>query len=283
MSAAANTTAIPDDVAGRLVRSAYTALDIFGGRELSLLTWSRAVDPAADASRIVPDYFDDPSGGILLTALAEAEVLRDDATIDPLRLRQFQETVELLPHFRRAEFVRRPAPTAQVVFTFPPEAKLPVQAAHLQRSLAVRVGDALRSATERVLLASPYWSDIGTAQLRPSLDRCVAAGIPITIAGARAKAEDENYDHLAAMLRFAEALRGDGAAVAGPPLTPPETNPRCIFHAKLVCGATGYLGSGNMTDAARTQRRSRRPPRPRGRRRAGLVDGRTAARSGPAS
>lgn len=26
--------------------------------------------------------------------------------------------------------------------------------------------------------------------------------------------------------------------------------PNAIFHAKLVCGTTGYLGSGNMTDAA---------------------------------
>jgi hypothetical protein len=31
-------------------------------------------------------------------------------------------------------------------------------------------------------------------------------------------------------------------------VAPPE-RPKCLFHAKLVCGARGYLGSGNLTDS----------------------------------
>ncbi|HTY96651.1 MAG TPA: hypothetical protein VMB91_06380, partial [Solirubrobacteraceae bacterium] len=55
------------------------------------------------------------------------------------------------------------------------------------------------------------------------------------------------YDHLAAMLLFGRRLAEDGARVRCLEFVPPVLG--AIFHAKIVCGSTGYLGSGNLTDA----------------------------------
>jgi hypothetical protein len=70
----------------------------------------------------------------------------------------------------------------------------------------------------------------------------------VPLAGARAKTDGENYDHLAAMLAFARGLRDDGATVTALEYRPPFAS--SLFHAALACGRVGYLGSANFTDHA---------------------------------
>jgi hypothetical protein len=50
------------------------------------------------------------------------------------------------------------------------------------------------------------------------------------------------------MLRFGHRLAAEGAKLRCLELIPPV--PGAIFHAKIVCGSIGHLGSGNTTDSA---------------------------------
>ena len=70
--------------------------------------------------------------------------------------------------------------------------------------------------------------------------------LPVTLAGAK-RDPAASHDHLAAMCRFGARL-DEGGARCCLEFIPPV--PGAIFHAKVVCGAIGYLGSGNMTDSA---------------------------------
>lgn len=166
--------------------------------------------------------------------------------MDPFRLAQFQQVIELLPHFQAEELDRRPAPKPTVVFTVPPEVALPDRARDLQRrGLAARILGALASADERTLLASPYWSDSGVDNLWDGLARSVELGLPITLAGAR---PDPDRDDHGAMLCLVARLRDAGARqVTALQYVPPRAY--SLFHGKLVCGRIGYLGSANLTGA----------------------------------
>jgi len=240
-------SAIATETAARLVACAYGALDLFAVREGELVGWARAMPAAGEADALVPAHFDTGSAAALYAALSTAEVLDGDGQIDPVRALQFRETVELLPHFRAEEARRVPAPSPQIVFTLPEGLRHGADDGYLSRSLAVRLTQALGSAnSEPVLLASPFWSAQGAAILRPALQRAVELGLPITLAGARECRRADEYDHLGAMLRFARQLTDDGATVTALSYRPPF--PGSLFHAKLACGNTGYLGSGNFTD-----------------------------------
>jgi hypothetical protein len=235
------------DQAQLLVASVYRALDLFSNSETELAEWAKTMDSDANADGVMPSWFDAAERGVLTRALSDCGVIRDDTTVDRYRLLEFQEAVEFLPHFRAQEFARRPPPKAQVVFTVPSAVVLPRDAAYLQHSLASRVCESLASAEDRALLASPYWSDEGAAELGDATTKIRELGLPVTLAGAKHDAVAE-YDHLAAMLRFGRRLADGGAKVRCLEFVPPV--PGAIFHAKIVCGSIGYLGSGNMTDAA---------------------------------
>lgn len=235
------------DQAQGLVGSVYQALDLFSNSETELAEWAKTLDSDGTADGLMPSWFDAAERGALTRALLECGVVRDDATVDRYRLLEFQQAVELLPHFRSQEFARRPAPKAQVVFTVPPAVVLPREAAYLQHSLGARVTEALASAEDRALLASPYWSDQGAQKLWDATTKIRELGVAVTLAGAK-RDPDAEYDHLATMLRFGRRLQDAGAQVICLEFIPPV--PRAIFHAKVVCGTVGYLGSGNMTDSA---------------------------------
>jgi hypothetical protein len=179
---------------------------------------------------------------VLLGHLSAAGVVDGDGQIDPYRLQGFKRIIELLPYVRAQERARRPTPRARIVFTVPGEITLPSGADHLQRSLAAHIYQSLTSADQRVLLASPFWSDQGRDNLLPALQRPVALGLPITLAGAT---RDPSSHHYICMLRFADALCSLGAQPEVLTYNPPR--PGSLFHAKLVTGATGYLGSANLT------------------------------------
>jgi hypothetical protein len=232
--------------AQRLVECAYGILDLFTS-EAEMVRWAKDLDPARP-DKMVPVHFAAKTGALLTGHLQRAAVVHDDGTVDDYRLRDFQQVVALLPYFRLAEEARRPTPRPKVVFTVPDNVKLPAEAATLQRSLAKWVFDALISATDRTLLASPFWSAKGTEKLWPYLQRSVGLDIPITLAGARRRDPDEGgNDDLGAMLDLGRRLRDAGATVRALRFEPP--GPYSIFHAKLVCGAEGYLGSANLTGA----------------------------------
>lgn len=230
--------------AQRLVRCAYGSLDLFGGRAAELLAWSQGLAADRPAEQLPPDWWADGTADALRVYLADAGVTGADGTVDPFRLAQFQQVIELLPHFQAEELDRRPAPKPRVVFTVPPGVRLPERARDFaRRGLAARILGALASADERTLLASPFWSDAGGENLWDGLARSVELGLPITLAGARS---DPDRDDLAAMLRLAYRLRTAGAReVTALRYVPPK--PYSLFHGKLVCGRVGYLGSANLT------------------------------------
>jgi hypothetical protein len=66
----------------------------------------------------------------------------------------------------------------------------------------------------------------------------------VTLAGAK---HEPGRGDLAAMLALTAHLRTEGLTVTALRYVPPT--PTSIFHAKLVCGAVGYLGSANLTRA----------------------------------
>lgn len=240
-------TSLTYDQAQGLVASVYRALDLFSNSETELAEWAKSIDSDGTSDTVMPNWFDAAERAALTRALSDCGVIRDDTTVDRYRLLEFQEAVELLPHFRSQEVARRPAPKAQVVFTVPDAVMLPREASHLRRSLAARVCESLASAEDRVLLASPYWSDQGTGRLWDAMTKARELQLPVTLAGAK-RDPAASYDHLAAMRRFGASLRDGGAQVRCLEFIPPV--PGAIFHAKVVCGAIGYLGSGNLTDSA---------------------------------
>lgn len=229
-----------------LVRCAYGALDLFAGRRDELLAWSGALTAGRPAAALAPDWWADVTAAALVEYLTDARVADADGTVDPYRLAQLQQVIELLPHFADAELARRPAPKPKVVFTLPVGVTLPDRAKDLgRRNLAVRILSALGSADTRTLLASPYWSDLGAANLWDGLLRSVALNLPITLAGAKAH---PGRDDLPAMLRLAARLRAEGASdVRALRYAPPPAKGYGLFHGKLVCGQVGYLGSANLT------------------------------------
>ncbi len=230
--------------AQRLVACAYGTLDLFAGKREELTVWAQSLSSARTAPELVPSWWADVTARALVGYLIDARVAGADGRVDPYRLAQFQQVVELLPHFADAERIRRPAPGPKVVFTVPPGLVLPDRAKDFQRrTLAVRILGALGSAQTRTLLASPYWSDAGADNLWDGLLRSVSLNLPITLAGARA---DPARDDLAAMGRLAGRLRAAGATdVTALRYAPPK--PYSLFHGKLVCGQLGYLGSANLT------------------------------------
>ena len=230
--------------AQRLVRCAYGALDLFGGRSDALLSWSEGLAGNRCAGTLPPDWWAEATAGALRASLDDSGVTTSEGSVDPYRLAQFQQVVEMLPHFQAEELDRRPAPRPRVAFTVPPGVTLPERARKLaHRGLAARILGALASADERTLLASPFWSDTGANTLWDGLARSVELALPITLAGAR---KDPERDDLAAMLRLAHRLRAAGARrVTALRYVPPK--PFSQFHGKLVCGRVGYLGSANIT------------------------------------
>lgn len=227
--------------AQRLVGAVYGALDLFSGSEADLLAWSKHLRDDQPADELLPAYFSIDSQPLLARHLTEAGVLNDAGDVDRYALRGFQRVVELLPHFRAAEAARKPAPRPHVLLTVPKEVTLPAEARHLQKSLAGRVTDALISANRRVLLASPYWSEPGNKILLPALAKAVELELPVTLAGAR----EEDTSHYAAMLSLARELEAKGADVSVYTYVPPKKH--SLFHAKVVAGRIGYLGSANLT------------------------------------
>lgn len=227
--------------AERLVRAVYGALDLFSGSEADLLSWSKRLRDDQPADELLPPFFSIDSQATLARHITEAGIVDADGEIDPYALRGFQRVIELLPHFRAAAAARTPAPRPQVVLTVPKEVTLPEEARHLQRSLAGRIADALISADRRVLLASPYWSEQGSEILLPALAKAIELDLPITLAGARA----EDATHYAAMIALARTLTAQGADASIYAYVPPK--PNSLFHAKVVAGRVGYLGSANLT------------------------------------
>jgi hypothetical protein len=232
--------------AQRLVRCAYGTLDLFRGRLEQLLTWAHTLSSADAADGLPPRWWAGGTADALIAYLADAGVATGDGDVDPYRLAQFQQVIELLPHFQTEEFDRRPAPKPNVVFTVPPDITLPDRARDLQRrGLEARILEALASADERTLLASPYWSDAGIENLWDGLARSVELGLGVTLAGAR---HDPDRNDLATMVRLAARLRDAGAhQVTALQFVPPKDH--SLFHGKLVCGRIGYLGSANLTGA----------------------------------
>lgn len=227
--------------AERLVRAVYGALDLFSGAEADLLAWSKELRDDQPADELLPSFFSIDSQAVLARNLTEAGVLNSEGEIDPYALRGFQRVVELLPHFHAAQVARVPAPRPQVVLTVPKEVTLPPEARHLQKSLAGRVTDALISANRRVLLASPYWSQSGNKLLMAALARTINLQLPVTLVGARR----EDTSHFAAMISLGRALAAADADVSVYSYIPPQKN--SLFHAKVVAGRVGYLGSANLT------------------------------------
>ena len=227
--------------AHRIVGAVYGALDLFSSSEPDLLAWSKELRDDRPAEELLPTFFSIDSQAVLSRHLVDAGVVNGAGEVDPYALRGFQRVIELLPHFRAEEAARVPSPRPQVVLTVPREVELPAEARHLQRSLAARVSDALISATRRVLLASPYWSEPGNEILLPSLTAATTLGLPITLAGARR--EDEA--HHSAMVALGRALADAGSQVDTLTFLPPK--PNSLFHAKIVAGSIGYLGSANLT------------------------------------
>ena len=244
MSAATAATMPPvqGGEAQRLVRCAYRIRDLFDGSEMAVAAWSRQLRADLPSDRLIPAQFAGATAGLLVKQLRDAGVLVDDERIDAFRLAGFQQVIALLPYFREEEASRRPAAAPKVVFTVPDGVALPDEASHLNRSLSKRVFDALVSASQRTLLASPYWSDAGAQELWAPLQHSVGNGVPVTLAGAK---PDPDRDDLLAMLRLAAKLEAEGATVRALEFVAPR--PRSIFHAKIVAGTVGYLGSANLT------------------------------------
>ncbi|MBV9213454.1 MAG: phospholipase D family protein [Actinobacteria bacterium] len=225
-----------------LVQCAYGVLDLFDGSDAALSAWAESLSADRAGDQLVPAWFAPATQGALVAHLAAAGVIGNGGQVDAFNLADFQQVCALLPHFRMEEVSRRPEPGAQVVFTVPPAVQLPDEARHLQQSLSDRVFDALASATDRVLLCSPFWSDRGADNLWDGLGRARAARLPVTLAGAK---DDPGRDDLGAMLRLADRLRGEGMMVRALRYVPAAAG--SLFHAKVVGGDYGYLGSANLT------------------------------------
>jgi hypothetical protein len=171
-----------------------------------------------------------------------------EGSFDEVRLGELRTVMALVPLVRVMEESRRPAPRPSLVCTLPEVVELPKERRHFARSLATLVQDALRSAEDGpVLIASPFWSRPGCELLRPSLARTRERGLPLTLCGA-SRRDAERNDH-EVMLDFGRVLREDGFRAEAFGFEPPDGKGFGLFHAKVVAGRTGYLGSGNITAA----------------------------------
>ena len=142
---------------------------------------------------------------------------------------------------RAAEDARRPAPSSRLVCTMPPEAVLPADMRHIQRSLAMLVTDTLRDARR------PRPSR-GAVLVRP---RHRAAPWPAVLRGCprrpghtcRRTPHRRRPLHRDDWLR--RELRAAGGCVSVLEFRPPRE--KSLFHAKIVAGKRGYLGTGNLS------------------------------------
>jgi hypothetical protein len=225
------------DTATEIVRAAYTLAELLGG-ENDALVWAQTTD--GDAALTLPANLSPDNRALLLEELEEAGATRN-GQIDQFRTAEIARVLQLAPLMRVAEYARRPAPSSRLVCTMPPEAVLPVEMRYIQRSLAILVADTLRAPGDRVLLAAPYWSSPGTTQLLGPLTYAIEHDVPITLAGARRV----DAVHYTAMTAFASDLRAAGARVEMLEFHPPRE--KSLFHAKIVAGKRGYLGTGNLS------------------------------------
>jgi hypothetical protein len=225
------------DTASATVRVAYTLAELLGG-EPDALAWTTFAD--GDAANTLPPNLSPDNRALLLEELQDAGATRD-GKIDRFRMAEIARVLQLAPLMRAAEDSRRPAPSSRLVCTMPPEAVLPADMRYIQRSLAMLVADTLRAPGDRVLLAAPYWSGPGTAQLLGPLSFAIAHGVPITLAGARGI----DVAHHTAMTGFACQLRVAGGRVQVLEFHPPRE--KSLFHAKIVAGKRGYLGTSNLS------------------------------------
>lgn len=225
------------DSSSATVRVAYTLAELLGG-ESDALAWTMSAD--GDAARMVPANLSHDNRALLLEELDAAGATRD-GQINRCRTAEIARILQLAPLMRAAEDARRSAPSSRLVCTMPPEAVLPAEMRHIQRSLAILIADTLRAPGDRVLLAAPYWSGPGIAQLLGPLTFATAHGVPITLAGARRV----DVAHHTAMTGFARELRDAGARVQVLEFNPPRE--KSLFHAKIVAGKRGYLGTGNLS------------------------------------
>ncbi|HTP28164.1 MAG TPA: hypothetical protein VMK12_21230 [Anaeromyxobacteraceae bacterium] len=227
-----------------LVSVAYVLAELLGS-EKEARGWLRSLRDGADADDAIPAELSYDNRAILLGRLQAAGVIVD-GSVDAYWASQLDQVMQVIPLVRAAETARLPAQRPRLVCTLPFEAAalLPASRRNFGKSLANLVLDALRSArSDGVLIASPYWSTVGCARLRPALDRARTRELPVVLAGAR----EVDATHHGAMVRFGRDLREDGAGVRVLTFLPPRAT--SLFHAKLVCGETGYLGSGNVTAA----------------------------------
>jgi hypothetical protein len=88
--------------AQRLVRCAYGTLDLFGGRAAQLLAWSHNLSSEQPVDVVAPEWWAGSTAHALLNYLADAGVTSLGGAVDPFRLAQFQQVIELLPHFQAA-------------------------------------------------------------------------------------------------------------------------------------------------------------------------------------
>lgn len=225
------------DDAAQLVRAAYTLAELLGG-EADALDWISGA--AGDPETSLPTHLTPDNRALILEELADAGGMQG-GEIQPRRLDEVGQVLRLAPLLRAAEDGRRPAPASRLVCTVPPEVVLPSRMRHIQRSLSLLVADSLRSPGAQVLLAAPYWSRDGVDAIRPALQRACDHGIPITLAGARRK----DAIHHAAMLTFAHDLWSDTPNIRVLTFCPPRD--KSLFHAKIVAGKRGYLGTGNLS------------------------------------
>jgi hypothetical protein len=229
--------------AEQLVDAAYLIAELLGGED-GARDWLRRLDGAGTYTAARPRNLTADNQQLIAEELAAVGLLDPDGNVDEYRLDELDQVFQLVPHIRAAEQARVPDPVSQLVCTVPPQVKLPPRLRPLAKSLSTLVSDALRSAeTDRVLLASPYWSAEGCQRLRPAMQRAHDLAIPVVLAGARRI----DTSHFHAMTGFADLLRADGFDVRAMEFVNPL--PESICHAKIVCGRTGYLGSGNLTVA----------------------------------
>ncbi len=224
----------------QLVQAAYTLAELLGGED-DAVDWIR--DAGGDASQALPESLTLDNRALIVEVL-EATGATRNGEIDRFRLSEIASVLQLAPFMRAAEDSRRPARRSRLVCTIPPEAVLPPEMRYIQRSLAMLVADSLRTPGERVLLAAPYWSGAGTRQLFEPIKYAAEHRVPITLAGARRI----DVAHHAAMLTFARELRRAGARIKVLTFDPPRE--KSLFHAKIVAGKRGYLGTGNLSIGA---------------------------------
>lgn len=228
--------------------ASYLLADLFGSDE-DAREWLRGLTDGTEVRDSLPSFLTDDNRALLLDRLAACHVA-PNGQVDGFRVDELGRVMQLVPLVRTMEETRRPSPRPSLVCTLPKAVRPEGRRQGFGRSLAVLVADALRSVEQggRVLIASPFWSLEGCRMLRPALQRAATLGLEVTLAGAGTELmEPGTHDHRAAMLTFARELAADGLRVQALSYEPPTQGSQ--FHAKAVCGRSGYLGSGNITAA----------------------------------